>query len=518
MTDSPPTGTASVTGAAIQGTNGYLLQVNAVLTGDQTGLRITGLPEATAWTARDRIYAAITNSGLSWPRAPITVTFRPARLACHGAGTDLAIAVAMLIAAGALPPSTAKGIVLAAELDLDGDLRPVRHIEPVIRAASGAGFRQVLTAEGQDAQAGSVPGTTVVPCASLAEGLSWLASQPRPTAAAPPAATRPATARSLAAPEEDERLARAVLSHLPEPSGPLLGELLWILTPAEALVAIRANSLPATAAKALPPGVTAQVRAALDRWRSQLTDIHMEPADLRRLAEQGLSLICPGDPRWPARLADLGTGQPVALWVRGHADLAASYNRAMAVVGARAATSYGMHVASQMSADLSAAGWTVVSGGALGIDAAAHRGALGADGITVAVLACGPDVAYPRQHRGLLDSIAARGAVISEWPPGQRPSRQRFLMRNRIIAALGRGTVVVEAAEHSGTMSSARYAEELGRPLMAVPGPVTSATSAGCHALTRAGRAICVTSAADITACLAQSSADVSTGHARSFE
>jgi DNA processing protein len=144
-----------------------------------------------------------------------------------------------------------------------------------------------------------------------------------------------------------------------------------------------------------------------------------------------------------------------------------------------------------------------VSGGAYGIDAAAHGGALAAAGITIAVLACGPDVAYPRAHHGLLNAVAASGAVISEWPPGAPPARHRFLRRNQVIAALSQGTVVVEASARSGSLATARRAAELRRPLMAVPGPVTSAASDGCHALLREGRAACVTGAADILAYLA---------------
>ncbi len=194
--------------------------------------------------------------------------------------------------------------------------------------------------------------------------------------------------------------------------------------------------------------------------------------------------------------------RPYALWVRGTADLRACSARSVAIIGARAATAYGRYVSTRMAADLGATGWTVVSGGAYGIDASAHNGVLAAGGMTVAVLACGPDIAYPRPHRGLLDAIAAQGAVISEWPPGTPPARQRFLLRNRVIAALALGTVVVEAAAHSGTLAAARHAHDLGRPLMAVPGPVTSAMSAGCHSLIRERHALCVTGAADIAAYL----------------
>ena len=156
----------------------------------------------------------------------------------------------------------------------------------------------------------------------------------------------------------------------------------------------------------------------------------------------------------------------------------------------------------EITAGLSASGWVIVSGGAYGIDVTAHRAALACGGRTVAVLACGPDLAYPREHAGLLDDIATHGAVVSEYPPGTPPARHRFLARNRVIAALARGTLVVEAARRSGTLVTALRASELGRPVMAVPGPVTSAISAGCHVLIRAGQAVLVTSAAEAASSL----------------
>ena len=156
----------------------------------------------------------------------------------------------------------------------------------------------------------------------------------------------------------------------------------------------------------------------------------------------------------------------------------------------------------EITAGLSAAGWVIVSGGAYGIDVTAHHAALAHGGRTVVVLACGPDLAYPREHAGLLDDIAIRGAVVSEYPPGMPPARHRFLARNRVIAALARGTLVVEAARRSGTIVTALRASELGRPVMAVPGPVTSAISAGCHVLIRAGEAVLVTSAAEAASSL----------------
>jgi DNA processing protein len=155
----------------------------------------------------------------------------------------------------------------------------------------------------------------------------------------------------------------------------------------------------------------------------------------------------PGDDEWPTALEDLGDRVPIALWVAGDGNLADAARRSVSVVGARACTAYGEHVAGELAAALGDRGWTVVSGGAYGIDAAAHRGALAVDAPTVAVLACGVDVPYPAAHDGLLRAIRTRGVVVSELPPGSRPTRRRFLDRNRVIAALGRGTVVVEAGD-----------------------------------------------------------------------
>jgi len=206
----------------------------------------------------------------------------------------------------------------------------------------------------------------------------------------------------------------------------------------------------------------------------------------------------PGDPEWPGQLADLGNEQPYALWLRGNADLRFSCLRSVAMVGSRAASAYGSYVAAEFAASVAARGWAVVSGGAYGVDASAHRGALGADGVTVAVLACGVDVAYPAAHTELLGAIAAQGVIVSEWPPGRTVSRLRFLIRNRVIAALATGTLVVEAGERSGALNTARHARDLGRRLMAVPGPVTSDISAGCHQIIRDWQGMLVTSAADV--------------------
>ena len=296
----------------------------------------------------------------------------------------------------------------------------------------------------------------------------------------------------------EQHLARAALTYLAEPGDPALGALLEICEPAEVLAAIKADALPANAARC---GNGPAARRALDRalghWRARLGWLPADE-DIAAACRDGIRLVCPADPGWPRSLDELVQARPYALWLRGQADLEAACERSVSMVGSRAASGYGAHVAGEIAADLAERGWVIISGGAYGIDAAAHRGALAAGATTIAVLACGVDYPYPAGHAELFADIAARGLVVSEWPPGCRPARLRFLIRNRTIAALSRGTVIVEAGERSGALNTARHAADLGRPLMAVPGPVTSAQSAGCHRIMRDWGATCVTSAADI--------------------
>ncbi|MEW2513524.1 DNA-processing protein DprA [Streptomyces sp. NPDC046870] len=219
--------------------------------------------------------------------------------------------------------------------------------------------------------------------------------------------------------------------------------------------------------------------------------------DLEAARAAGARFVCPGDAEWPRQLDDLGDARPLGLWVRGRPNLRMWALRSVAVVGARACTEYGTHAAATLSSGLAERGWVVVSGGAYGIDGAAHRGALATHGATVAVLACGVDQAYPRGHAALIARIAERGLVVGELPPGDHPTPSRFILRNRVIAALTRGTVVVEAACRSGSLATARAAQRLGRFTMGVPGPVTSSLSAGVHELLRA-EATLVTDAAEV--------------------
>ncbi|MER7485753.1 DNA-processing protein DprA [Streptomyces sp. NPDC126497] len=235
------------------------------------------------------------------------------------------------------------------------------------------------------------------------------------------------------------------------------------------------------------------------RWAGLLARAERaEPReDLAVARDAGVRFVGPGSPQWPGQLDDLGDARPLGLWVRGGADLRMWALRSVAVVGARACTEYGAHMAATLSAGLAERGWIVVSGGAYGIDGAAHRGVLGAGGATVAVLACGVDRPYPRGHAGLIGRIAEQGLVIGELPPGDHPTQSRFILRNRVIAALTRGTVVVEAAHRSGSLVTARAARRLGRHTMGVPGPATSGLSAGVHELLRQD-AVLVTDAAEV--------------------
>lgn len=217
-------------------------------------------------------------------------------------------------------------------------------------------------------------------------------------------------------------------------------------------------------------------------------------AQLAAAAASGIRFVIPGDQEWPTALDDLDhiesvqdmCGAPVGLWVRGPVRLV-DLADAVAIVGARHATSYGCTTAAQMAADLAAGGRAVISGAAFGIDRAAHLGTLAMRGTTVAVLACGVDRAYPVAHEQMLKDVARTGAIVSELPPGSTVTRQRFLSRNRLIAALSGGVVVVEAAIRSGALNTATWADRLSRPVLAVPGPVTSVQSQGTHELIRRG-------------------------------
>jgi len=252
----------------------------------------------------------------------------------------------------------------------------------------------------------------------------------------------------------------------------------------------------------------AGVVGALDRLLEADTPIRarlasINPGEAESRADRlGIRIVVRDEPEWPSQLDDLGEARPFALWVQGAAHLRLACVRSAAIVGARAATSYGLSVAREWSAELASEHVSIISGAAFGIDAAAHRGALSVDGMTIAVLASGVDVCYPRAHEQLIARISDEGLVVSESPLGEPARRQRFLTRNRLIAALTQATVVVEAALRSGTTATANSASRLNRHVLAVPGPVTSMMSAGCHHLVREGGAVLAGTAADVLECL----------------
>lgn len=292
------------------------------------------------------------------------------------------------------------------------------------------------------------------------------------------------------APPDPDRLARVALGRLAEPGDPRLASLVADLGAVEVADHLRSER----DASGLATDVASRLQG-------------LDPAgDLDRAARQGIRFVCPGDDEWPRRLSDLDHaaqlnrrgGAPLGLWVRGPGRLDELLARSVSVVGSRSATTYGAAVAGEIAAHLAGEGVTVVSGAAYGIDQAAHRGALAARGPTVAVLACGVDRAYPSAHRDLLDYIAGTGVVVSEVPPGCAPTKLRFLARNRMIAAASLGTVVVEAAVRSGALNTANWASLVNRPVMGVPGPVTSAPSEGVHELIRTRDATLVTRGSDV--------------------
>lgn len=283
----------------------------------------------------------------------------------------------------------------------------------------------------------------------------------------------------------EERLARAALTRIAEPGDEAVGCWLRRYGAVETLAMINGTGR-------LPD--VGDRRAAGYRVRRERAD---PEADLAAIAALGGRFVCPGDEEWPAQLEDLGDQRPIGLWLRGRPSLRVWALRSVAMVGARACDPYGTHVAAMLAADLAEAGWTVVSGAAYGVDGAAHRGALAAGGATAAVVACGVDVPYPAGHAELIHRITQQGLVIGELPPGDHPTRSRFVLRNRVIAALTRGTVVVEAQIRSGSLVTARWAGQLGRITIGVPGPVTSGLSAGVHELLR-GEGQLVTDAADV--------------------
>ena len=290
---------------------------------------------------------------------------------------------------------------------------------------------------------------------------------------------------------QDERTARMVLSMIVEPDDAVTGRLLGEVGAVEMLrLAERDDGVPGLGI------VDARV------WRAQFerSDAQTPSQRIIEARRMGIGVLIPGDRDWPSGLDDLGDRRPYVLWTRGATSfLARPLGDFVKITGSRAATSYGEHVAGELASDLANAERVVVAGGAYGIEGAAHRAALASGGDTIAITANGVDRPYSMGRRELLGRVADLGLMVSEVPPGSMPTRHRFLARARLMTALSAATVVVEAGARSGSMAVARRAHELGRVVGAVPGPVTSATSAGPRQLLRDGSSL-VTDAANLLA------------------
>jgi DNA processing protein len=309
-------------------------------------------------------------------------------------------------------------------------------------------------------------------------------------------------------PDADEMLARCTWSGIAEPGDRVAGAVLGVLGACSALAAVVDDRTADAVVGAMVDAgldlhadgrdaLVREVAAALERWRPRVVRTEAT-ARLRAARTVGARVLVPDDPLWPSGVDDLGPHAPLVLWWTGAEEALAALTRSVAVVGARAATGYGEHVTSELAAGLVERDVAVVSGGAYGVDGAAHRAAVGSAGRTVAFLAGGVDRLYPSGHTELFRRMRVDGAVVSELPCGASPTRWRFLLRNRLIAAVSGATVVVEAGARSGSLNTANHAIALDRPLGAVPGPVTSPSSSGCHRLLRESGAACITPADDV--------------------
>jgi DNA processing protein len=285
-----------------------------------------------------------------------------------------------------------------------------------------------------------------------------------------------------------DRIARVALNQLAEPGN----RLIWSL--------VQQDGAPAALQQLLSGDVPDQALMASVRGRTnQFDPRRFAEASLRRAERLDVRLVVPSDEEWPEQVNDLATLEtgapgsvhhnmrpPLCLWVRGFPPLHKTLQRSVAVTGSRGATPYGLQTTTDIAYGLAQQGWTVVSGGAFGAEAAAHRAALAAEGRTVAVLACGMDRPYPAGNSALFDQIIdSGGLLVSEWPLGSEPLRHRFFLRNRVVAAATAGTVVTEAIIRSGAIQTMKLALGLRRIAMAVPGPVTSQMSTGCHEMLR---------------------------------
>jgi len=296
--------------------------------------------------------------------------------------------------------------------------------------------------------------------------------------------------------------AAATWSLLCEPGDSMAGMLRRILGTEESLFEIRKAKSAKDLLALLPedhfraPEFVSTLEDSLECWKRRLKIVNVDKS-LEVLASIGGYLLTPESSSWPKGLFDLGDAAPAVLWVRGNVQVLDN-PRTISVVGSRISSAYGLKVTNDLVQAVVAKDYVVVSGGALGIDAKAHQSAMDAGGKTIAVMAGGPDRLYPPRNLDLFQEIQHSGLLISEMPPGTAPARWRFLQRNRLIAAMGQATIVIEAGFRSGSINTAGHANELDRPVGAIPGPINSTRSAGCHRLIRERRAELISTPADL--------------------
>lgn len=306
--------------------------------------------------------------------------------------------------------------------------------------------------------------------------------------------------------DQERTLAWIIWSHLTEPGDMLAGALLQAIGPVAAIRVLRLQH-PAREITKLLSGLAenagdesqrdvaaleSEYAEACKRWSARDNNMAVVRS-LKIWATLGGQIVTPDDVDWPRALEALGAGTPHVLWLRGNRASLAELENAIAIVGSRNVSSYGQYCAQTLAERLVAEGYLVVSGGAYGVDAEAHRGALSARGVTIAVLAGGADRLYPAGNSELLRQVMHGGCLLAEQPPGHAPTRWRFLQRNRLIAALGQATVVVEMAVKSGAKNTMHHALGMGREVYAVPGSLLAQTARGCNVAIAEGKAKIVT-------------------------
>jgi len=296
----------------------------------------------------------------------------------------------------------------------------------------------------------------------------------------------------------DETFSRLWLSFAVEPGDEAVGGRTHLVGASKVLAELLAGESPLKNAKA--------ISARLKHFEEAANDL---AAQLGTPGGEGVRFITPKDADWPTQLGALGAREPLGLFVCGQLEIKPTLNHSISIVGTRSATTYGKHVASELAGELASRGFTIISGAAFGIDCVAHHAALAVAGQTVAVMPAWVLDDYPPSNAALLQQIRKHGFAISELPIGTHPTRPRFLQRNRLIAALSRATLVIEAPWRSGALSTARQAQSLLRLVMATPGPTTSPMSDGCNRMIREREAELVTSAEEVIELLAQAGCDL---------